>query len=413
MSINDIMPLGLRLAGRRVLVVGAGPVALRRVAALLEASAEVIVLAPQITPALRDLAERGQVTWHVREWPRDDRASTFLADVWLVLACTDSAEVNADIADRAEEARIWCARADDAERSSVWFPAVGAVEPVRVAVFADRDPRRAMALRDSAVQAITERLARGSLISRPSASVGRVILVGGGPGDPGLLTRRGYARLLAADVVVADRLAPLSILAELAPEVEIIDVSKVPRGPAVPQSEIHRILIDRAQAGRVVVRFKGGDPFVFGRGMEEIQACAAAGILVEVVPGVTSAVSVPALAGIPVTHRGLAQGFTVVSGHLPPHHPESSIDWGALARSNTTLVCLMGVHSMPAIAAELLHQGMPGDTPVAALADGGLPSARSARGQLSGLAELLVQHQICAPAVIVIGQVAAFAADSA
>ncbi|MGL5829420.1 MAG: uroporphyrinogen-III C-methyltransferase, partial [Angustibacter sp.] len=238
------------------------------------------------------------------------------------------------------------------------------------------------------------------------ATTGRVILVGGGPGDPGLLTRRGHDRLLAADVVVVDRLAPLSVLAELSAEVEIIDVAKIPRGPAVAQSEIHRILIDRARAGRVVVRLKGGDPFVFGRGLEEIQACTAAGVAVEVVPGVTSAVSVPGLAGIPVTHRGVAQGFTVVSGHLPPDHPESTINWGALARSNTTIVCLMGVHSMPAIAAELLDQGMPANTPVAALADGGLPSARTALGVLGDLAELLVRDQISAPAVVVIGWVA-------
>ncbi len=402
---HDLLPVGLRLAGRRVVVVGGGAVALRRIGSLLAVSANVLVIAPQVVPALHDLAERGQVTWHDGEWPDDEQAAQWLDQAWLVLACTDSPQVNAHVEEQATAQRIWCSRADDATASTLWFPASARSNEATVAVFADRDPRRAVALRDCAVAAVAERQ-RTPLPGRAREALGRVVLVGGGPGDPGLLTRRGLQRLHEADVVVVDRLAPLAVLAELAEDVQIIDVSKVPRGPATSQEEINELLIAHALAGRVVVRFKGGDPFVFGRGMEELQACSAAGIAVEVVPGVTSAVSVPALAGIPVTHRGLAQGFTVVSGHLPPDHPESTLDWGALARTRTTLVCLMGVHSMPAIAAELLRQGLPGDTPVAAVADGGLASQRSARGTLAGLAALLTEHHITAPAVVIIGAVA-------
>jgi uroporphyrin-III C-methyltransferase len=268
----------------------------------------------------------------------------------------------------------------------------------------------ATALRDVAVAAIERRLAEADPAGRPVVG-GAVTLVGGGPGDPGLLTRRGYERLLAADVVVVDRLAPLAALADLADNVEVIDVSKVPRGRFTPQERINDILIEQARAGRAVVRLKGGDSFVFGRGMEEALACAAAGVAVEVVPGVTSAVSVPALAGIPVTHRGLAQGFSVVSGHLPPDHPQSELDWGALAHSGTTLVILMGVHTIAAVSGELLAQGIAADTPTAAIADGGLASQRVVRSTLADAAGDFAAAAVVPPAVIVIGDVVGLVAD--
>ncbi|MGY1828790.1 uroporphyrinogen-III C-methyltransferase, partial [Blastococcus sp. SYSU DS0541] len=173
------------------------------------------------------------------------------------------------------------------------------------------------------------------------------VLVGGGPGDPGLITVRGRQALATADVVLADHLGPQPLLASLPPEVEIIDAAKLPRGRSMAQETINDLLITHARAGRRVVRLKGGDPFVFGRGFEELQACTAAGIPVEVVPGITSAVAVPALAGIPVTHRGLTHEFVVVSGHLPPDHPASLVDWPALGRLRGTLVVLMGVDTAP------------------------------------------------------------------
>jgi uroporphyrin-III C-methyltransferase len=230
------------------------------------------------------------------------------------------------------------------------------------------------------------------------------VLVGGGPGDPGLLTRRGWEALTRADVVVTDRLAPLQLLDDLPDDVLVVDVSKVPRGPFVPQERINEILVEHALAGRTVVRLKGGDPYVFGRGMEEAQACAAAGVPVEVVPGVTSAVAVPALGGVPVTHRGLSQGFTVVSGHVPPGDPRSTLDWGALARGGTTLVLLMAVQTLPDIAVELLAQGMDPGTPVACVQDGGLAGQLVVRGPLDQAADLA--GKVRAPAVVVVGAVA-------
>jgi uroporphyrin-III C-methyltransferase len=235
-----------------------------------------------------------------------------------------------------------------------------------------------------------------------------VVLVGGGPGDPGLITVAGLAAVRSADVVVTDRLAPLAVLDQVRPDALVLDVAKIPRGPYTSQERINALLVEHAAAGARVVRLKGGDSFVFGRGGEEWQACAAAGIPVEVVPGVSSAIAAPALAGIPLTHRQLTQGFTVVSGHLPPGHPGSTLDWGALARAGTTLVVLMGVATLPAITAELVAQGLPADTPAVTVADAGLPSQRSVHATVAEIADRSAAEGVGAPAVTVIGAVAGF-----
>jgi uroporphyrin-III C-methyltransferase len=237
-----------------------------------------------------------------------------------------------------------------------------------------------------------------------------VILVGGGPGDPGLLTLKGFQALADADVVVVDRLAPLAVLDGLREGVEIIDVSKIPRGRFTPQEEINDLLVSRAREGRVVVRLKGGDPFVFGRGMEEVIACTQAGVSVEVIPGVSSAIAAPELAGIPLTHRGISQGFTVVSGHAAPEDPRSTLDWDALARGGTTLVVLMGVENLASIVDALVDAGVDMDTPLACVMDGGLPSQKTVLTSLSKVAGSGPPPELHSPAVIVIGAVAAFAA---
>jgi histidinol-phosphate aminotransferase len=238
---------------------------------------------------------------------------------------------------------------------------------------------------------------------------GSVTLVGAGPGDEGLITVRGRDRLAAAEVVVTDRLVPPGLLAGLAPRVRVIDVSKVPRGPATSQDRINELLVQHACAGLRVVRLKGGDPYVFGRGMEEAIACAAAGVPVEVVPGVSSAVAVPALAGIPVTHRSWSQGFAVVSAHLPPGDPGSTVDWAALARSGLTIVLLMAVRTLPEVAGALLAAGMDPDTPAASVEHGGTPRQRVLTGPLEQIAEVAAEGGLRPPAVTVIGPVAAFA----
>lgn len=235
---------------------------------------------------------------------------------------------------------------------------------------------------------------------------GTVTLVGGGPGDPGLLTLAGLSALRAAEVVLYDHLAPLDLLGETRPEAELIDVGKLPRGAFTPQEEINRLLVEHALAGRKVVRFKGGDSFVFGRGGEEVQACAEAGIPVRVIPGVSSAIAAPELAGIPVTHRGLSQGFTVVSGHVGPSSSASTVNWPALAASGTTLVVLMGVHTLPEVCATLLLHGLAADTPAAVIENAGRTDARVVRSPLAALSGAAVQAGIVSPAVTVIGEVA-------
>jgi uroporphyrin-III C-methyltransferase len=236
-------------------------------------------------------------------------------------------------------------------------------------------------------------------------SAGSVALVGGGPGDPGLITVRGRRLLAEADVVVADKLAPRALLDELDPDVEVIDAGKAPHAHNLTQDEINELIVARALAGQRVVRLKGGDPFVFGRGGEEALACVAAGVPVQVVPGVTSAVAVPASAGIPVTHRGLTQDFAVVSAHLDPSRPGASVDWAALANGPGTLVLLMGVTHLAAAADELIKRGRDAATPVAVISDGTLPTQRVLTSTLRDVAADAARARIQPPAVVIVGEV--------
>jgi sirohydrochlorin cobaltochelatase len=242
---------------------------------------------------------------------------------------------------------------------------------------------------------------------------GHVAVVGGGPGPEDLITVRGRALLDEADVVVVDRLAPRGLLAGLRPEVEVVDAAKVPRGPSMGQDAINATLVAHARAGRRVVRLKGGDPYVFGRGHEEVQACAAAGVEVTVVPGVTSAVAAAALAGVPVTHRGVAHEVTVVSGHLPPGHPDSLVDWAALGRARGTVVLLMAVDTVGKIAAALVEHGRAPDTPVLAVQDAGHPGQRTVTARLDEIGAVAAREGIGPPAVFVLGPVVALAAPAA
>ncbi|GAA2206454.1 uroporphyrinogen-III C-methyltransferase [Nonomuraea monospora] len=389
--------LGLRLSGRRVLVVGGGRVAQRRVPALLEAGAEVTVVSPGVTPALDDLIAAGRVTWHDRPYEVGD-----CDGAWLVQACTDDRSVNTAVAAEAEAKRVWCVRADDKDASAAWTPATGRVDEISVAVTAGGDPRRAAGIRDAVVEALRD----GTVDARRNRTkpVG-VALVGGGPGDPGLITVRGRQLLAQADVVVADRLAPRALLDELAPDVELIDAAKVPYGRSLSQETINELLVDRARQGKFVVRLKGGDSFVFGRGGEEMIACAEAGIPVLVVPGLTSAVAVPAAAGVPVTHRGVSQEFHVISVHVAPDDPKSTVDWPGLARSQGTLVLLMAVERLAKVAEALIRDGRSPETPVMVVQDGTLPTQRAVTASLSTVADRVSAAGIRPPAIVIVGDV--------
>jgi len=394
--------LGLRLTGRRVVIVGGGSVASRRIPALLDAGAQVHLVSPKVTAALEDLADTGRIRWTARAYAEGD-----CEEAWLVCACTDDPAVNAAVAAEAEAQRTWCVRADDAGQSAAWTPASGQANDVRVGVVSG-DPRHSAAVRD----AILAGLRSGAL----SAKHGRgrrvgVAIIGGGPGDPGLITVRGRQLLAEADVVVTDHLAPRSLLDELPDDVEIIDASKIPYGRAMAQEHINAAIIERAKAGRFVARLKGGDPFVFGRGAEEVLACLRAGVPVTVVPGVTSAVGVPTSAWVPVTHRGMAQDFHVVSVHVPPGDDRSSVDWEVLAGSSGTLVLLMAVERIGTVVSELLRYGRSPATPVSVIADGTMPTQRTINTTLEQVATLVAEEGIRPPAIVVVGEVVGVAAE--
>jgi uroporphyrin-III C-methyltransferase/precorrin-2 dehydrogenase/sirohydrochlorin ferrochelatase len=387
-------PLFLGLERRPVVVVGGGAVALRRVPDLIAAGAVVHVVAPYVDPGLAVL----DVTVERREFVPGD-----LDHAWLVLACTSDAAVNAAVAEAAERRRIWCVRADDASRSTAWRPAVAQVDDFTLAVSAGGDPGRAGRLRDE----LETRLRTGDLGARRQRhAAGRVSLVGGGPGDPDLLTVRGFRALLDADVVVTDRLGPTGLLDLLPPEVEVVDVGKTPRSEAIEQTAINDLLVERARGGAYVVRLKGGDPFVLGRGSEEVDACRAAGVPVEVVPGLTSAVAAATLAGIPLTARGITQQFVVASGHVAPGDPRSTVDWQALAASDATLVLLMAVANLRPISAALLDGGRAAATPAVIVENASLPDQRVVTARLEQLAEVAESQAISPPAVVVVGEVA-------
>ena len=397
MAIQDIYPTALRLLGRPVLVVGGGPVAARRAKGLLDAGARVTVVAPVASAALRELADAGLLTWEPRTYRPAD-----VDGVWFVQTATGDPAVDTQVSADAEAQRIWCVNASDHEASAAWTPAVAVVDDVQIAVNAGGDPRRAMALRD----AVATALETGDLPLRRRRVPkdfdklnhrGSVALVGGGPGDTGLITVRGRRLLGQADVVVADRLGPRELLNELAPDVRVLEVGKTPGHHPVPQAEINRILVEEALAGHRVVRLKGGDPYVLGRGGEEAEFCRQHGVGVEVVSGVTSAISVPAAAGIPVTHRGLAKGFSVVTGH----EELSEVP----ARADHTIVLLMGVAALRDSAAALAAAGLPQDTPVGIVENGYLPNQRVTIGTLGSIADQAEATGIANPAVIVIGDV--------
>jgi uroporphyrin-III C-methyltransferase / precorrin-2 dehydrogenase / sirohydrochlorin ferrochelatase len=389
--------VGLRLAGKKVVVVGGGTVAQRRLPLLIANGADVRVITRSATPAVEGMTG---ITLTLREFRDED-----LDGAWYAIAATDDPQVNASVVAGAERRHIFCVRADVAREGTAVTPASFEYEGLSVGVLAGGEHRRSAAIRSAIHEALQQGVIRAEA---PGVVHGGVALIGGGPGDPELITVRGRRLLANADVVVADRLAPQELLAELPPQVEVIDAAKIPYGRAMAQDAINEVLIDRARAGKFVVRLKGGDPFVFARGYEEVLACADAGIPVTVVPGVTSAIAVPALAGVPVTHRGITHEFVVVSGHVAPDHPESLVNWNALAALSGTIVLLMAVERIELFTKALLAGGRPADTPVLVVQHGTTAGQLTLRATLADAPERIREEGIRPPAIIVIGSVAAF-----
>ena len=439
-------PVFLDLRGRRAVVIGGGAVAEQKVRGLVAAGAHVTLVSPDVTPALTDLGRRGEIELRRRGYHDGD-----LAGAWLAIAAVNRT-VNAAVWAEAERLGVPLNAVDDLEHSSFIAPAIHREGDITVAVSTGgKSPALAVRLRQRIARLVGRAEARlcallGELRPELAARVpdarartalwyaivdsdvidfvrrgdiegargrieeligphplspspfgrgGTVSLVGAGPGDPGLITAKGLELLRSADVVVYDRLVSHALLAQAPAEAE-----RILRG--TDQEDVNALLIKRAREGLNVVRLKGGDPFVFGRGAEECAALRAAGVPYQVVPGVTSATGVPAAAGIPVTHRGVASAFAVVAGH--ECEGPSDLDWEALARV-PTLVVLMGLSALPDIVARLRAQGAAPDTPVAVIASGTLPEQRTVVGSLGDIADLVAGAGLEPPATVVIGEV--------
>lgn len=433
-SAPSTIVLGVDLRGRRVLVAGGGPVATRRVGTLLDGGALVRVVAPEVTDELRALAAAGQVELHERAVAPDD-----VDGCWLVQACTGDADADGMLAERAEASQVFCVVASDVTRGTARTPATASVAGMVLAVTSagPADPGRAAAVRDGLVA-----LVRGGHVDlaavRPRAAVpaasaarpgherdgddaagravafdvplagesvllpGTVALVGGGTGDPDLMTVRARTLLAQADVVVSDRLGPTAVLGELADDVEVVHVGKSPGIHQMRQDGINALLVERALAGHRVVRLKGGDPFLFGRGGEEVMACRAAGVPVQVVPGITSAVAAAEVAGIPVTHRGTADRVHVVNGH----GRLTDLDLAALATPGVTVVMLMGLAGIERLVTEALAGGAAASTPAAVVVRATLPGEQVVRAPLGELAQACQAAGLSSTGVIVVGEVA-------
>ena len=389
------MLVSLDVKGTRVVVVGAGAVGTRRARKFAASGADVVVVSPFATPDVEAMAARAELEWFRRTVRRSD-----LDGAWFVIAATDNPIVNADVTQWCSEQRVWCVNSSDSELTPARIAAQVTHGDLAVGVVSlgAADPLRAVRVRDALAAAVE----RGEVdIRRVRAHEGRVVLVGSGPGADDLITVRGMHALAEADVVVVDRLAATGLLERLHPDVEVIDVGKSPDNHPVPQHEINELLVDRAREGLTVVRLKGGDPFVFGRGGEEMHACIRAGVTVEMVPGVTSAISVPGLSGIPVTQRGVTATVVVTSGHAGPDATVRA----ALA-AGATVVALMAVNTLDQFISAGLEAGADPSTPVAFIENGSTPHERLVRASLRDASRIADEMAVKPPAVIVIGKVA-------
>ncbi|WP_426702854.1 siroheme synthase CysG [Rhodanobacter sp. Col0626] len=453
-----LYPLFADLSRRAVLVVGGGPVAERKVAALLGAQAQVTVNAPTLTPQLRQWVASGRVAHR-----GDAFQESWLDRVWLVVAATSDTELNRLIATFAELRRIFVNVVDDATLSSFHVPAVIDRAPLTIAISSGGEaPMLARLLRerletllDHSLGGLTAlaarlrkrirvrypdmaarrrfyeslfagrvaallrqgqpeaaRLAAEQALAEPSVALaGSVVLVGAGPGDPGLLTLRALRALNEADVILHDRLVSAEVLELARRDAERIEVGKQAGNHHTTQDGIHALLLQHARAGRRVVRLKGGDPFVFGRGGEELEFLRDHHIPYEVVPGITAALACAAYAGVPLTHRDHAQSVRFVTAHC--QSSRDSLDWAALAQERQTLAVYMGVAELTGLQAQLIAHGRAPSTPFALIENGSRPEQRVITGTLANLPERAAVHAVRSPALLILGEVASLATSLA
>lgn len=449
------LPLFLDLRGRPVLLVGGGEVALRKLRLLRASGAEVTVVAPRIDPGIHQLAAEGHVLLRETRF-----AAEHVSGHRLVIAATDEATVNLQVARAAEAAGLFCNVVDDGESSSAIVPSIIDRSPLMVAIStggaapmlarairerleAQLDettgslaallqswrPRITAALGDAARRrdfysgllrgALSDLLRQGrgadaeralesalqSAATPGTPARGRVLLVGAGPGDAGLLTLRGLRALQEADVILHDKLVSSEVLDLARRDAERIDVGKRGGGISTPQGVINDLLVEQARRGRIVVRLKGGDPFVFGRGGEEREHLLAHGIDVEVVPGITAALGAGASTGIALTHRGRAAGLRLLSAENGSEG--LTIDWADHAQSRDTLAIYMGLGALERIAAALQASGRGAATPVALVSNATRRDQQVLRGTLADIAEAAAAAQLRTPVLCIVGEVAA------
>lgn len=418
-----IFPALAELRDRPVLVLGGGDVALRRTALLLKAGAQVTVGAPVLAPELRAWARQQRIAWHTGPYQPE-----WLDRTWLVIAATRSRLFNARVAADSHARQRLVEVVDEpalsnfqvpglVDRSELWTalarrlgrrvdallaPAFGPLLPwarryrARRAEFAAR--RRALMRSAGGSQP-------GSAHADAKPLPGSVVLVGAGPGDPGLLTLHALRALNEADVILHDALVSEPILALAHPQAQRIAVGKRGGAAHTPQASIHALLLEHARAGKRVVRLKGGDPFVFGRGGEELEFLREHGIAYQVVPGITAALACAAYSGVPLTHRDHAQSVRLVTAHC--QQSLDTLDWAELARERQTLAIYMGVGKLDELTRELLAHGRAAETPFALIENGSLPQQRTLTGCLHALPALAERHGIGAPALLILGEVAA------
>ena len=456
----DYLPIFLQLRDRPVLVVGGGRVAARKVDLLRRTGARITVVAPEIADDLRELAARGELQYVESIFLREHVTGTA-----AVVAATGLIEVNAAVSAAAREQNIPVNVVDDPNASTFIFPAIVDRSPILIAissggqapVLARRvraqmeaflparlgalarfmgERRKAVkrALRTAARRSFWERIVGGIVGARVVAGdevtagkdferelrttqltrsggtgalgLGECYLIGAGPGDPDLLTLRALQLLQQADVILYDRLVPAAVLERARRDAERVFVGKQP-GNHTTQERINELLVHYAKLGLRVARLKGGDPFIFGRGGEEIEVLAAHGIPYLVVPGITAALGAAAAANIPLTHRKLAQSVTFVTGHVLD---DESLDWNSLARSRQTVVFYMGVGHLPQIVARLQAAGAPADQPVAVVERATLPEQRTLRATLGAIVGTVQAANVAPPALLIVGEVTALAA---
>src|SRR5471030_410170 len=438
-SLMDYLPLFCQLKNRACLLVGAGDVAERKARLLLDAGAALTVNALTFTPQFQVWADEGKVRLLKGEF------SPLLVDEkWLVVAATDSDLVNQEVSEAAEHRRVFCNVVDAPESASVIMPSIIDRSPLMIAVssggnapvlarllrerlgklaqvagglrarvkthFSDMSERRRWWEKLFNHHRLAQSLANNDdaqseqyleeLFSEPVDKHGEVILVGAGPGDAGLLTLKGLQQMQLADVVVYDRLVSDAVLNLVRRDAERIFVGKRAGHHCVAQERINEILLEQAQMGKRVVRLKGGDPFIFGRGGEELEALKAAGIAFSVVPGITAASGCSAYSGIPLTHRDHAQSVRLITGHAKQ---DGDLDWACLAQGQQTLVFYMGLTQAGEIQHRLLENGLPAATPVALIENGTSQQQRVVTGTLTELGTLAKQVQ--SPSLIIVGSV--------